>query len=198
MISHSYRNKYPDVVVGSRYGKLVVLAPAAPKTTGKQVYWQWLCQCDCGSEVIVRDAQLKRGTHSCGCLRGGDKEAARQRATRHGEGANGKETPEYISWVSMRRRITCPSISKYWCQRGVRICARWSRYENFLADMGRKPTPEHSIDRKNNNGHYSCGTCAECKAEGWTSNCRWATQLEQSQNQRRGNRWHKAIDSSVI
>ena len=56
--------------------------------------------------------------------------------------------------------------------RGIVICTRWNDFENFLADMGVKPTPEHSIDRINGNGNYE------------PSNCRWATSAEQHKNRR--------------
>lgn len=56
--------------------------------------------------------------------------------------------------------------------RGIKVCRRWWRYENFLCDMGRMPTPEHSLDRIDNTKGYN------------PKNCRWATRSEQSLNRR--------------
>lgn len=65
------------------------------------------------------------------------------------------------------------------------MCERWIRsFESFWDDMGQCPTGL-SLDRKNVNGHYSCGKCNECITKGWPLNCRWATQSEQANNTRR-------------
>lgn len=70
--------------------------------------------------------------------------------------------------------------------RGIRVCSRWvTDFAAFLADVGKRPTKGHSLDRIDNNGNYSCGHCEECVREGWPANCRWATALEQQSNTRR-------------
>lgn len=78
----------------------------------------------------------------------------------------------------MHSRCNAPPSSVEYAKyvaRGIRVCARWSSYENFLADMGRRPTPQHSLDREDNDGNYE------------PDNCRWATRPEQCRN-RRSNR----------
>jgi len=69
--------------------------------------------------------------------------------------------------------------------RGIVVCERWRKsFVDFYKDMGSRTSPKHSIDRRDNDGNYSCGHCDECLRNGWTENCRWATQKEQARNKR--------------
>lgn len=70
--------------------------------------------------------------------------------------------------------------------RGVYICDRWlNDFASFLADMGPRPSSTHSIDRRDNDGSYTCGKCPQCVERGAPANCRWATPKEQARNQSR-------------
>lgn len=91
----------------------------------------------------------------------------------HGH-AKGKRTPEYRAWHDMKQRCTNPKHHEWknYGARGIGVCLQWQSFSNFLADMGERPSPLHSLDRKENDGDY-------CK-----SNCRWATKLEQDRNRR--------------
>jgi hypothetical protein len=83
--------------------------------------------------------------------------------------------PEFRSWANMIQRCTNSKHThySYYGGRGIKVCRRWMKYENFLQDMGEKPTPKHTLDRfPNKNGDYKSG------------NCRWATRAEQSLNRR--------------
>lgn len=94
---------------------------------------------------------------------------------RHGYKTAGKYSPEYSIWMNLRMRCNNPGNNRYalYGARGIRVCARWEEdFLNFLEDMGRRPSPDHSIDRVNNDGDYT------------PDNCRWATRKEQCRNRR--------------
>lgn len=154
------------------YGRLTVLRPAE----NRQSRAAYHCRCACGAEIVAKGELLRNGTtKSCGCLRRElGQEMGKKTSLRHGEGSNGKESAEYRTWTAMKSRCANPNHCNYphYGARGIRVCERWQGYENFLADMGRRPSDGHSLDRIDSNGNYEPG------------NCRWATRMEQSGNQR--------------
>jgi len=95
----------------------------------------------------------------------------------HARAASGP-SPEYKAWASMINRCTCPKRKdyKHYGGRGIGVCRRWADFRSFLGDIGLRPSPQHSLDRINNDGNYEPG------------NVRWATRSEQHRNMR-GNRY---------
>lgn len=82
---------------------------------------------------------------------------------------------EYSAWSGMRQRVKAgPEYKRYgtYGARGIKVCKRWDKFENFLKDMGKRPSKKHSLDRINNAKGY------------YPSNCRWATYTEQNSNMR--------------
>lgn len=86
---------------------------------------------------------------------------------------NGSRTREYVIWVSMKQRCSNPKVYAYhrYGGRGIKVCDRWlESFPNFLMDMGKAPSPEHSLDRIDNDKNYE------------PNNCKWSTRKEQSNN----------------
>lgn len=91
-------------------------------------------------------------------------------------------SPEFRAWLSMKIRCGDETNHRYG-GRGISVCVRWSSsFQAFIDSMGRRPSPEHSIDRINVHGGYTCGKCIECLANNNICNCRWATRVEQQRN----------------
>jgi hypothetical protein len=141
----------------------------------------WECRCECGKTTYVRTANLTRGiTRSCGCY-------AAERAALGNRTHGMARTPENNAWRAARTRCLSKNSRRYpnYAGLGIRMCFRYANsFLEFFADLGNKPEPTDSLDRRDPRGHYSCGRCTECNREGWPANCRWASDKRQGRNKK--------------
>jgi hypothetical protein len=149
-------------LLGRKFGRWTVISFAGKRRISGDSRRFWKCRCDCGKEGELLSAALLSGkTLSCGCLK-------TERAITHGM----TNTKTYRAWCSMMQRCYNQKNVRYgrYGGRGIVVCEEWGDFRNFYKDMGDKPSPDHSIDRINNDGNYEPG------------NCRWATRSEQQRN----------------
>jgi hypothetical protein len=151
---------------GQRYGRLVVISREPNQEYRSGPISRWLCQCDCGSRIVVlapslaKGAKGQGGTRSCGCL-------VKEKPIKHGKASS----RIYRIWHGMVQRCTNKNIGSYqnYGARGITVCDAWRKFENFYADMG-DPKPGLTLDRIDGTRGYEPG------------NCRWATMKEQGNN----------------
>lgn len=159
---HPHSHRFIDLT-GHIYGRLTVLGYVGLRN-GRS---HWLCQCACGNRTIKRANLMRRGeTASCGCL-----EKEHHHWLKHPQ-AVGCRTPEYTAFQNAKRRCTDANRPEWPAYGGRGIEFRFKSFGEFFAELGRRPSDQHSIDRIDNDGHYEAG------------NVRWSTRKQQNQNTR--------------
>jgi len=146
-----------------RYGQLQFIEDAGQNKHGQKLL---RLICDCGKECVKLASAVRTGrTKSCGCL-------ARSGLSnlRHGK----RHNRVYNVWCNMKARCSNKQHPAYqnYGGRGIGVASEWQSFENFLQDVGEPPSPKHTLDRINNNGHYEPG------------NVRWTSRAVQSRNNR--------------
>lgn len=138
-------------------------------------------KCICGKiKNVIAGHLVDKRSSSCGCMRG-------SLVTKSKTGHGMSDTSEYHTWQALRMRCENRNNSnyEYYGGRGITYDPRWESFDEFYLDMGAKPGPDYSIDRKDNAGHY-------CK-----ENCRWASKQEQADN-RRTTQWHSYLGKLML
>lgn len=150
--------------IGKKINRLQIL-DAVYDYSSKRTYF--LCKCDCGNSKKIESYSVKKGlSKSCGCLL---KEIISQCNKTHGL----SKTSEYKIWKNMKNRCyrTSSKGYKHYGGRGITVCKRWLKsFQLFISDVGKRPSPKHSLGRLDNNKGYK------------PSNCEWQTDTEQANN----------------
>lgn len=145
-------------LAGSKFGRLTLVKVVGVNKSKQRL---WLCVCSCGNEHVASQAHITRGkTISCGCFR-------KERATKHGM----HNTPEWAAYGHAKQRCR-PTHSKHEHYHDRGITFEFNSFEEFFEEIGRRPSPKHSVDRIRNNEGYKPG------------NVRWATKSQQERNRR--------------
>lgn len=159
-------NKETPTIPGQKFGRLTVVE-RAENHPGQQGV-RWLCQCECGNVKSIQASKVVSGvTKSCGCFQ---RERMGNMSRRHGMFG----TRIYRIWTGMMTRCTNPRSENYphYGGRGITVCERWTKFENFYTDMIATYRDDLSIDRIDPNGNYE------------PDNVRWADTGQQSRNKR--------------
>lgn len=151
--------RYLDIT-GVKQGKLTVLEYIGYDAKRGRTMWMCLCECGLKLPISTHDLRGKRAHKSC--------RQCSKAAIKH----NLSNTPEYAAWKNMQRRCRNEKDASFfrYGARGIDYDNSWEDFEVFYNDMGRRPSPKHTLERKNNDLGYS------------KENCCWETRKAQARN----------------
>lgn len=156
-----------QVSIGAAFGRWTVVGPAHPD---RKRNTRWSCRCRCGTiREVLQQSLLSGISQSCGCFH-----RERVTAASRTHGLSGS-SDVYRVWRGIRARCLNPANPRWkdYGGRGITMCARWeASFADFAADMGPRPSMNHSIERTDNSKGYEPG------------NCVWATPSQQQRNRR--------------
>jgi len=165
-----------EATIGQRFSGWTLMAVERRGASPNMKIW-YQVRCECGTEGWRKAHTILDGT-SKGCNRCQHRRIPRNSVAVYGCAQKRVHLPEYAVWKTMLARCFNEKNKNYrhYGARGIRVCDAWLDYTAFIRDMGRRPSPTHSLERVDNDGHYEPG------------NVRWATRHEQSRN-KRNTRW---------
>jgi len=160
-----------SVKEGDRFGHLMATGNHQKGTKDRKGYAEF--KCDCGSITLKRITTVKKGD----CINCADKDCSYGRRVTHGKTTKDSYSDykkEYRCWVDMKARCNNENSTNYhnYGARGIAVCKEFESFEGFFEHVGMAPSPEHSIDRIDNDGNYEIG------------NVRWADRVTQCLNKR--------------
>lgn len=162
---------------GTRFGNLIALGFSHYDPDSHDAWYLFVC--DCGNQKAIKGSSVTGGAVvSCGCVW---KNHIRTHAIRH----DMYRSPEYQAYQNARMRVQDekPSIWKNYGGRGIEF--RFTSFEQWFKELGPKPSPKHSVDRIDNDGHYEPG------------NIRWATRREQNLNKSNCGKC-RALEANIV